>query len=280
MSETKKYFYLKLKDNFYNTDDIKLLESMNNGYEYSSLYLKLCLMALKEDGKLIYKGRIPYNTEMISTITGHNIDIVKSAIDVFVSLEMITILDSGVIFISDIQSLIGSSSSEAERKKKYRDRIKKETFPKIGMGHLSGQTGGHHPPEIELEIENRDIYTSPDGEAHEAQEVYKTKKGKLLSGRRLSSFMRFWDAFGKRQGKAEAADAWLAISPLTNAIVDQICAAAKIECKNRPELEARGMTAKMAQGWLSGRRWEDEALSGNNEQKPKTKKEILEKYGL
>lgn len=154
MPETKKYFYLKLKDNFYNTDDMKLLESMKNGYEYSSLYLKLCLMSLKEDGKLIYKGRIPYKPEMISTITGHNIDIVKAAIDIFVNLEMITILDSGVIFISDIQSLIGNSSSEAERKKKYRDRIKNDSILKIeNMGHLSGQTGGHRPPELKIELD-------------------------------------------------------------------------------------------------------------------------------
>lgn len=260
MSETKKYFYLKLKDNFYNTDDIKLLESMNNGYEYSSLYLKLCLMALKEDGKLIYKGRIPYNTEMISTITGHNIDIVKSAIDVFVSLEMITILDSGVIFISDIQSLIGSSSSEAERKKKYRDRIKKETFPKIGIGHLSGQTGGHHPPEIE--IENRDNIPHRDAEL-----FYTTKKKRKLKGKLFDTFNLFWLAFNYKKDKASAADAWLDIPELTNALVDRIIIAAETEAANRKTVIERGLTPIYAQGWLSGRRWEDEAYSEAPQQK-------------
>ena len=41
MSETKKYFYLKLKENFFDTEEIKILESMENGYLYSNILLKL-----------------------------------------------------------------------------------------------------------------------------------------------------------------------------------------------------------------------------------------------
>ncbi|MCK4463344.1 MAG: hypothetical protein KAU58_03430, partial [Candidatus Omnitrophica bacterium] len=45
---------------------------------------------------------------------------------------------------------------------------------------------------------------------------------------------------------------------LTNNIVDKIIIAAEAEAKRRPNLKANGEKPKMAQGWLSGKRWEDE----------------------
>ena len=79
-----------------------------------------------------------------------------------------------------------------------------------------------------------------------------------MTGKRLISFLRFWTAFAYPRGKAEAADAWLDIPELTDALVARICAAARREAEGRDALTARGHTPKMAQGWISGRRWEDD----------------------
>ncbi|MCP4116591.1 MAG: hypothetical protein GY737_14520 [Desulfobacteraceae bacterium] len=89
-------------------------------------------------------------------------------------------------------------------------------------------------------------------------EVYKTKKKRDLTGKRLISFLRFWDTFGYKSGKAEAADAWFDIPELTDSLVDRICNAARIENQNRAELKSQGRAPKMAEGWISGQRWEDE----------------------
>ena len=110
------------------------------------------------------------------------------------------------------------------------------------------------------------------------QEFYRTKKGKKLTDKRLSSFLTFWDSFGYKRAKAEAADVWLNIPTLTDALVDQICTAAKTENDNREELKAQGKTPKMAEGWLSGRRWEDEAYQKQNN--GGTREDILKKYDL
>lgn len=91
------------------------------------------------------------------------------------------------------------------------------------------------------------------------QRHYVTKRGRYLTGKRLESFEQFWPAFAYARGKAEAADAWLDIPNLTGSLVARICDAARQEAANRPQFEARGGTPKWAQGWLSGRRWEDYA---------------------
>ncbi|MDS2505968.1 phage replisome organizer N-terminal domain-containing protein, partial [Streptococcus pneumoniae] len=52
MSDNKKYYYLKLRDNFFDNDDIAILESMPDGILYSNILLKLYLRSLKNNGKL------------------------------------------------------------------------------------------------------------------------------------------------------------------------------------------------------------------------------------
>jgi hypothetical protein len=85
-----------------------------------------------------------------------------------------------------------------------------------------------------------------------------SRRKRKLSGKRLETFLRFWDAFGYKQGRAEAIDAWIDIPKLTMSMVETIVERAKQEAERRPELIKQGRTPKMAQGWLSGRRWEDE----------------------
>ena len=155
MSDNKKYYYLKLKDNFFESDEIKILEQMKNGYKYSNLLLKLYLKSLKFDGALRLNEYIPYNIEMISAIVGMDIDTVKVAFEIFKQLKLIEILEDGTIYMLQIQNYIGTSSTEGDRKREYRKRIESNKSLPVGQtsGQMSGQKSDIHPPEIEIEKE-------------------------------------------------------------------------------------------------------------------------------
>lgn len=101
----------------------------------------------------------------------------------------------------------------------------------------------------------------PHGDADAVGEFYLTKKKRKLTGKRLETFNRFWTAFSFYKGKAEAADAWIDIPTLTDALVETIVAAARAEAKRRPAILAKNGTPKWAQGWLTSRRWEDGDLA-------------------
>ena len=47
MSDNRKYYYLKLKENYFDEDDIVLLESLQDGILYSNILLTLSLQSLK-----------------------------------------------------------------------------------------------------------------------------------------------------------------------------------------------------------------------------------------
>jgi len=162
MSDNKTYYYLKLRDNFFDNDDIAILESMPDGILYSNILLKLYLRSLKNNGKLMFNDRIPYNAQMLSTITRQPIAVVEKAVGIFKEMGLIEVLDNGAIYMLDIQNFIGSSNTEADRKREYRRKIALEKGQKL-LGHLSGQMSDEQAPEIEIEnrdikeIENRDI---------------------------------------------------------------------------------------------------------------------------
>nr|DAI50961.1 MAG TPA: DnaD like replication protein [Caudoviricetes sp.] len=150
MSDNKKYYYLRLKDNFFDSDELKILESMKDGYLYSNILLKLYLRSLKNDGKLVVNDRIPYNAEMLASVTGHQIGTVKQALSIFKDLGLIDVLENGAIYMLDIQNFIGRGSSEADRKREYRQRIESDrTNVQTNLRQISDK----NPPEIELEIE-------------------------------------------------------------------------------------------------------------------------------
>ncbi|MDK8540813.1 MAG: phage replisome organizer N-terminal domain-containing protein, partial [Enterococcus faecalis] len=83
MADNKKYYYLKLKDNFFDSDEMIVLESMPDGYIYSNILLKLYLRSLKYEGRLMFNERIPFNSTMLSQVTRHSVGDVEKAIQVF-----------------------------------------------------------------------------------------------------------------------------------------------------------------------------------------------------
>ena len=152
MSDNKKYYYLRLKDNFFDSDELKILESMKDGYLYSNILLKLYLRSLKNDGKLVVNDRIPYNAEMLASVTGHQVGTIKQALSMFKELGLIEILENGAIYMLDIQNFIGKGSTEADRQRLYDRRISEERKQKkLTQSRNLEEILEKSTPEIELE---------------------------------------------------------------------------------------------------------------------------------
>ena len=117
---------MRLKEDYFDSNEIAALESMKNGFLYSNILLKLYLRSLKDDGRLMFNNCIPYDAKIIASLTRHEISTVEQALNVLQKLGLIEILDSGAIYMLNIQQYIGQSSSEADRVKAYRKRLDKE----------------------------------------------------------------------------------------------------------------------------------------------------------
>lgn len=146
MSQNKKYYWLKLKDDFFERDEIKIIESQKNGKDYINFYLKLLLKSVKTEGTLRFRNAIAYDLDMLSTITNCNIDTVSTAINTFISLGLMEKWEDGTFFMLEVQNMVGSETSGAERVRKHRAKNTKTLHCNTNVINCN--------TELELELES------------------------------------------------------------------------------------------------------------------------------
>lgn len=225
MAENGKYYWLKLKRDFFKRHDIRIIEEMPNGKDYILFYLKLLLESIDHNGSLRFSDTIPYNEQMLSVVTNTNIDIVRSAMKLFVELNMMSVYDDQTIYMNEVDKLIGSAASNdnANRQRRFRERQKQELLQNATDGVTKCNatvtdcvTKNNESKSIDIEIEKRDIYTTTTTEACEAPsltEVYLFFKDRVddasVEADKFHAYnsKRGWDCLPNWK---ETADLWIA----------------------------------------------------------------------
>lgn len=162
-----KFYWLQLKEDFFDEDAINWLEEQPNGKEYCLFYLKLCLKSLKTNGIMIRKvGEmlVPYDCKKLAEITKTDVDTVAIAMQLLKQIGLITIMENGELYLTNVENMIGSQSVGAFKKQ--------QQIMRRDNNLVEGGKGVEKiPPEIELELE-LDI--------DKEKKVYKEKKVKKV----------------------------------------------------------------------------------------------------
>lgn len=145
MSDSKRYYWLKLPEDFYDDDTIQWIEDQENGSAYVNFYLKLLLKSLSDDGRLIrYVGQrlMPYDVKSLARLTNTEQDTVRVALELFVNIGLVERLETGELYMSQIDEMIGKETEAARRKRKHRARKEltggKKELPSVTMSQKSG----------------------------------------------------------------------------------------------------------------------------------------------
>ena len=146
MAENGKYYWLKLKRDFFKRHDIQIIEVMPNGKDYILFYLKLLCESVDHDGSLRFSEEIPYNDQMLATITNTNVDIVRSAVKLFIELRMMELMDDGTFYMTQVEKMIGGETKWAEKKRLQ--RAKEDNVPTLSP---------NCPTEKDIEIRDKEI---------------------------------------------------------------------------------------------------------------------------
>lgn len=158
----KKFYWLQVKEDFFEEDALDWLEDQENGKEYSLFYLKLCLKSLKTNGVLIRSvGNmlIPYDNEKLAEMTKFHSDTVIVAMELLKRIGLVEILENGEIYLTQIQNMIGQQSVGAFKKQQQR-RLKDtentaegELLPDGGQMSTECPKKVHQSLDLELEID-------------------------------------------------------------------------------------------------------------------------------
>lgn len=196
--DSKRYYWLKLEKDFFKRHDIRIIEGMPNGKDYIIFYLKLLCESTSHEGYLRFSETIPYNENMLSTITNTNIDIVRSAIKVFTELQMMTIYDDGTIYFKQVEKMIGSETGNAERKRIYRENKKLLNGTNVGQCPLDIEK--EKEIDIELDIEKEKNFIKKENNSIESLEnlinELEMLKGCILTPKESTQLSKLYDDFG------------------------------------------------------------------------------------
>ena len=149
----KKYYWLKLKDDFFNQKEIKRLRRIAGGDTYTIIYLKMLLLSLKNEGKIYFDEVCEDFADELSLEIDEDIENVKMTLSYLHSKGLLEIVNENEYFMSDIPTMIGSESDSAKRVRKHREKKKALQSNVESLPSNIEVTNGNTEIEIDKEIE-------------------------------------------------------------------------------------------------------------------------------
>ncbi len=162
----KRYFWLKLPEEFFNRKEIKALRRIAGGDTYTVIYLKMLLKSLQSDGKLYFEGVANNFIEEIALDIDEDIENVQVTVNYLHNKGLLVDSGSDEVELVSMKSMVGSESSSTERKRRQRERERQTLIERDNVTPKSRQ--GHVDIEKELEIDiDKEIET--EGEIEKKQ---------------------------------------------------------------------------------------------------------------
>lgn len=122
----KRFFWLKLRETFFNETYIKAMRTFKNGDSLVLTYLEMALYSLKSNG-VIERGELtPSLADEISIAINEPVARVKKAIELLTKARVAE-LDGDRLYLTEMMKLMGSESSSAERMRRLRSKKSDET---------------------------------------------------------------------------------------------------------------------------------------------------------
>lgn len=129
-TNNKRFYWLKLQDNFFKNARIKKLRRIAGGDTYTIIYLKLMLLTTKTNGLYIYEGIENTIEEEIALKLDEKIDDVKILWQYLLSNQMVEEKDNGDVLLPEVSSNIGSETyNNIQKKKKKLEKIQSNSNP-------------------------------------------------------------------------------------------------------------------------------------------------------
>lgn len=243
----KRYFWLQLKEDFFNQKEIKLLRRIAGGDTYTIIYLKMLLLSLRDEGKLYYEAIGDNFSEEVALSLDETPEDVAITINYLEKKGLLEVIEQDEYFLNRVPELLGSESYSAERVRRYRKRNKDQ--PKLQSNDGALQSNGH-------------VTKRRDREDIELELDIDTEKNNKPSIQELTDRFNFlWNIYPNKKGKEKAFKSYQ--KAIKDGVTDEVIKQG-IEKYNQ-EIQIKQTDKQyIAHGstWFNSRRWEDDYETG------------------
>jgi predicted phage replisome organizer len=118
----KKFYWLKLKNDFFSDKAIKKLRRIAGGDTYTIIYLKMQLFSLANEGKLFYEGLEDAFYKELALDLDEDEDNVRATLIFLENVGLIEKVNDEEYLLNAVPFLIGKESESAERVRRFREK--------------------------------------------------------------------------------------------------------------------------------------------------------------
>ena len=204
----KRYFWLKLYDDFFTSKRIKKLRSVAGGDTYTIIYLKMQLKSLKTEGFLYFDGVMSDFAEELALDIDESVEDVKVTINYLMSVGLLETNDGEEYKLPFLDNCIGSETAHTQRQRDYIKRKKERELLEKASQNDADVTQMLQVSDVEIEKEreidksksNSNRFTPP---TIEEVKAYCQERNNTVDP---ETFINFYESKGWYVGKNKMKD--------------------------------------------------------------------------
>ena len=195
MAESKRYYWLRLHDDFFNSKRIKKLRKMAGGDTYTIIYLKMQLLAMKSGGILTYTGLEDNFADELALDIDESCDDVQITLAYLLGCGLAETSDNVNFFLPYAVENVGSENASAQRVRDFRQK-KKSLHCNADVTEVKriGNAEKEIEKEIEIEIEKKERKKFSPPTLEEVEEYCRQRNNNVDA-------KRFYDYFSEGEWK-------------------------------------------------------------------------------
>lgn len=253
MGENRRFYWLKLHKDFFNSVRIKKLRAVAGGDTFTIIYLKLLLLSMDTDGVIEYQGVEDSFSKELALALNEDPDNVEICLKYLWSVKLAEIREeSKEIFLPEAVTCTGSEGSSAKRMRDLRSRQQLST---VASNRLEMNNQRHNVQKSDVEKRREDKETEKEKIRVDTELVNDTDLW----------FGEFWKLYPRKVAKANAVKAFKkkckdeqTYTAIMRGLQNYVTA-----CKGKdPQYIAHPAT------WLNGERWNDEVTTKTKSSNP------------
>lgn len=239
MQMSKKYFWLKLQEKFFNSKEIKLLRKIAGGDTFVIIYLKMLLLSAPNNGLIFFEEICESVEEELSLELDEDPENVKMTLAYLFARNLIEKVDGNVEMLT-LPEMVGSETDAAERKRRSRKRA---ALCDIVTSESQSVTQSKSKSlELDRELEKR--------LGHE----------KSVTDAGEQRFEKFWEAYPKKVAKKAVLQKWKNLK-VNDALFESIMKGLESWKQSQQWMKNGGQYIPNPTTFLNQERWNDEVTS-------------------
>ena len=130
-SAAKRFYWFKLKEDFFSALHILALRRLPSGDSICLIYLRFMLLSLSNDGEIVHSGIFPAIETELALALGEDETLIKKALSALQRFNLVEKTESG-FRMTDFSKFVGSESASTKRMREHREKkISSEISPDL-----------------------------------------------------------------------------------------------------------------------------------------------------